>query len=496
MVTTAARHDDRADPTGAGPAGAGRRTRPPRLTLASLVGLAFAAVGAFLGATPLHDNSLFTHIATGRLLVHGGLGQLWNGMADPYTRFGAGRSWVVQSWLPSYAYALVERGVGAGGIRVLMAALTGVLAWLLWRLSAPAVTLLPRIALVGAALVVGSTAWSQRPFLVGLVLLAVVLLAADGRVDPRWLVPAMWVWVNSHGSFPFAVVALVALAVGARLDGRPVGAELRALGWCVAGIVAGGVASPVGPKLLVFPVTMLRRHDALTRVVEWRSPSFDETWTRAFLVVVLAVVLGVARRPSYRAAVPAVVFVAAALLAQRNLAPALVVLVPAAATGLAGLGSVRGDEQGGLLRVAAVVVAAGAAASVAGAVAGADAFALDAYPVAATTWLDQHGLLGPQTVLAHPDYVGNYLELREGTRVPVFVDDRYELHDATLASQTAGLVRGVPSWDDILRDRGADVVLWERSTPLGSLLEADNTAWRVAYRDDRWLVACRPDVAC
>ena len=36
-----------------------------------------------MGSARLGDNSLLTHIATGRLLVHGKLGSLWNGMPDP-----------------------------------------------------------------------------------------------------------------------------------------------------------------------------------------------------------------------------------------------------------------------------------------------------------------------------------------------------------------------------------------------------------------------------
>ena len=36
----------------------------------------------------------------------------------------------------------------------------------------------------------------------------------EGRLDPRWLLPIGWVWVNSHGSFPLGVVLLVVAAVG------------------------------------------------------------------------------------------------------------------------------------------------------------------------------------------------------------------------------------------------------------------------------------------
>jgi hypothetical protein len=55
--------------------------------------------------------------------------------------------------------------------------------------------------------------------MIGLVLMAVLLIAAEDGVDPRWLVPVMFVWVNSHGSFPLGIVALGLLWAGRRLDG-------------------------------------------------------------------------------------------------------------------------------------------------------------------------------------------------------------------------------------------------------------------------------------
>jgi hypothetical protein len=465
-------------------------------TLARLVGVSIAVLGGSLGATSLHDNSLFTHLATGRLLVDRGLGSLWGGLGDPYTRFGAGQNWIVQSWLPSYCYGLIDAAAGAAGLRVLMALTTAALAALLWRLSEPAQTLVPRVGVVGLALVVGATSWSQRPLLIGLVLLAVVLLAGDAAIDPRWLVPVMWLWVNSHGSFPFALVALGTLAVGTFLDGRKPAAELRALGWCAGGTLLGGVANPVGPALLLFPLRLLQRSESLQRIVEWRSPTFDDTWTRAFLVLVLVALVGFVRHPSYRVAVPTIVFVAAALVAQRNIAVAVVVLVPAACRGLADAGSFVGGVAAPIWRLGSVAMLLCGTLVVGSTIRTDPGYRLDGYPVAAVDWLDARGLLASTHVLAHPDFVGNYLELRYGTGVPVFIDDRYELHDPVLARQSGDLVRGLPSWAATLETRGVEIVLWPNDGPLASLLEASSANWNIAYRDTHWLVACRPTAGC
>ena len=67
-----------------------RRFEAPGGSLASACGAVFAFVGFLMGSARLGDNSLLTHIATGRLLVHGKLGSLWNGMPDPYTTTSRG----------------------------------------------------------------------------------------------------------------------------------------------------------------------------------------------------------------------------------------------------------------------------------------------------------------------------------------------------------------------------------------------------------------------
>ena len=63
----------------------------------------------------LEINSFLTHLATGRLIIETGAVP----SADPYTFTGYGEPWVVQSWLVSLLYGVVERMSGFGGIRVL-----------------------------------------------------------------------------------------------------------------------------------------------------------------------------------------------------------------------------------------------------------------------------------------------------------------------------------------------------------------------------------------
>ena len=176
------------------------------------------AVGAgwLIGLRSLGDNSFLTHLATGRLILDtGGVPN-----ADPYTFTAAGEPWVVQSWLVSLAYASAEQVAGLDGVRVLVGALAATLAGLAWTLLRPAEGLVIRLFLIGIFLTIGAGLWAERPFVVGLLGLALLLLAMEGRLAPRWLLPIGWVWVNSHGSFPLGIVLLVVAALGQRLDGR------------------------------------------------------------------------------------------------------------------------------------------------------------------------------------------------------------------------------------------------------------------------------------
>ena len=455
----------------------------PGWALSRLLGIAVVIVGLGIGLGALADNSFFTHLATGQRILDGDLPR-----SDPYTFTGNGDPWVVQSWFASLLYGLLDEVGGAVAIRAFTATLTAVLAGIVWRLSRPAASAVVRVGVVSAALVIGATMWTERPLLIGLVLMGVVLLSAEGSVRAPLLVPVLWVWVNVHGSYPLAFVALGALAIGSWLDHRPVGREVEAAKWAAIGALAGGIVNPYGPKLLLFPIHLLGRSDILRHVAEWQSPSFDRLWTRTFLVLVVAGVLALVRRPSFRGALPFAVFVAAALLGARNVSVAVLVIVPVVADGLGDLGQLRLDRRSTPIRLASVALLALLPVIALSRLAD-DDYDLERYPVAAFEFLeDQQALSGAR--VAHPDFVGNWLELRYGGDLPVFIDDRYELHDRDLFDDYLTLFNGRAGWDETLQRWEIDHVVWQHDSALRSLLELHD-AWQIAFDDDRWIVACR-----
>jgi hypothetical protein len=447
-------------------------------SLGTVCALVLMLVAGFIGAAELHDNSFLTHLETGHWIARGNFTRLWMGVPDPYLWTSHGRSWVVQSWLASSAYDGAERVAGVAGIRLLIAATCMALTACLWRLSAPARTLVPRVVAVGFALAIGGSLWNERPLMFGLLFLALALLAVDGGMRTIWLVPIGWMWVNTHGSFPLGFVALGAVAVGARLDGQSVKRELRALRDLAAGCVLGGIVSPVGPVLLTFPLTLLRRQDALSHIEEWKPTDFSLNWARCFLLLVALCVLALVRRPSFRSALPLVIFSAAACLAARNVAVASVVLVPILARGLADVGSITDMRSRGT-RFVSLALAALLPVLVLSTAATGD-FRFDAYPVTSVDWLDQHGLLDGSARVAEQDYSGNYLEWRYDGHVPVFIDDRYDLHDRSLIDDYVKLADGTAGWSEVLDRLGVDVVLWRADTHLAPLLASSNE-WRLAF---------------
>jgi hypothetical protein len=458
-----------------------RRWWPPVTSL--VLGVGFAVWGLSIGIDQLSDNSFFTHLATGRLILDSGIPH-----HDPYSFTALGEPWVVQSWLASLLYGLVDSWFGIDGLRLFMAALTGVLGAMVWRLTRPAKALAGRIVIAGCVLGIGSAVWAPRPLLIGLVLLTITLLAAEKGLDPRWLVPVFWVWVNVHGSFPLGLVALGCLWLGRRADGKEGKVELRCLLWAVGGTVLG-VVNPLGPILLVFPVRLLGRMDVLSEVIEWQSPSFSLMWTRLFLVQVAIGVVVLVRRPSYRAAIPLVVFTLAALLGVRNIAVASIVLVPGLARGLTGLGSIRGDRRnplngvaiGALALVGVLLVSNGLAKP---------AWQLETFPVDAVAWLDQNGLHSADVHTATPDTVGNYLELLYGDQAHAFVDDRVDMYPKPVIEDFLVLLHASPGWRDVLDRRDVDLVLWERTQALTGVM-AESSDWRIIYSDPSWVVSCR-----
>lgn len=449
----------------------------------TVVGLGLALIGLRIGLLPLNDNSFFTHLATGRLILDTGSIP----RTDPYSFTALGEPWIVQSWGASVIYAGVEDLVGLLGLRLLLAAMTTALAVLAWKLTEPA-QLVGRLVIGALVLGVGSTFWVERPLIFGLLFLLAALFAAEGRLDPRWLVPIFWLWVNIHGSFPLGVGLLVLVLVGRWLDRGDASVELRCVGWAALGTALGAL-NPLGPRLLLFPLELLERREAFAEIVEWQPPAWNRPAQWVFAAqLVLAVVIVLTRNRTWRAALPTVVFGLAAVTSMRNIPPASLVLIPAMAVGLQGLGSIDGARRSRVLRpVTGLLVALGAL-LVVGAATEPDV-QLDGYPVEAVAWMRDEGLLDVSDRVVTRDYVGNYLEVKYGPDdVRVFIDDRVDMYPSAVFFDYTSLLDEGTDYQAVLERAGATAVLWDDDNDLGRWL-LRSSRWDVVHQEDGWLVA-------
>jgi hypothetical protein len=464
------------------------RLSSPRLE--SLFVATFVLFGFRLGVRAISDNSMFTHIRTGMDMVAGrGIPRV-----DPYTFTAAGHAWVVQSWMPEWTYGWAQR---LGGFRLVVleqALLIALLAWLVVRLvraGSPLRTAFGGLIVVG----MGSPFWTPRPLLFGAICMVLTITIVESRRSQWLLVPVVWLWVSSHGSFPLGLVWLGARAVGEAFDWRAWPRDaMRYVGGFAVGLVVA-VLNPLGAKLLVFPSTLGDKKETFERIIEWMSPNFQRQPSRfALIFLVLALLLLIRARLSWRDVVPVVAFMAAGLLAMRNLPITAIVLAPV-------LGRVlkRPDSMPALAppnasrqRINRVFAATIAVAFVVFglSVKSNDPFDVIGYPVKATDFLEQQGLLAAPHRIVHQDFVGNYWELRFGRKVKVFIDDRYDMFPNDVPRDYRRLLGGNPQWQTILQTRNIDIVLWDKDLPLTSLLKA-NGQWLEIFSDDDWVVLRR-----
>jgi hypothetical protein len=392
----------------------------------------------------------------------------------------------VQSWLASVAYAGMEDLAGLVGIRLLIAVTSALLAYLLWKLTEPAGAVVARLGLVLPVLVIGFAEWSERPLLFGLVGLAAVHLLANGHGRAWYALPIFAVWVNTHGSFPLGGVLLGTLLVGRWLDREPVEREAKVLGWAILGVLAGGL-NPVGPKLIVFPLVLLGKMDALSTIKEWQPADLGELGPQLLIGLAVVGVVLFARQRSWRSIVPATVFVVAALMGARNVGPASIVMLGALAPALKGIGQDEGLEPRPVLGLAAAAVVLVAGLAGISSLQGPDTD-LRGYPEDAVAWMEDHDLLTPDSGVVSRDFAGNFLEAHSGTEIPVFIDDRYDMFPIEVVRDYVTLNHGDDGWEDVLDEWGATAVLWDEETDLYDLIQ-DSDRWDVVYTDDTWLVA-------
>jgi hypothetical protein len=299
-----------------------------------VVGLLFGAIALTACLMPAQSDT-YWHLRAGR--------DIWQTHAVPlvehYSYTAAGRDWPNHEWLWQAASYAVHR---AGGFPLLVAAgaaLVTLAYALAYRLMAgPPMT---RFVLMVLGVPLGASVWALRPQIASLALLA-TLLTFVVRGQLCWIPPLFMLWANVHGAVAMGGLVLAALAGVAMVRARRGDAEdrrrARTLALLVPVCALATAATPLGIRLWSFIGESMARSRRIG-IDEWRPAYPTKPMEIFFWVLALAfVALLVRRRRALREAAwgdqalvtAAVVMLPLAIRAGRNIAPFLLVAIPAA----------------------------------------------------------------------------------------------------------------------------------------------------------------------
>ena len=464
-----------------------RRTpqRPNESGLGWVFTAFFGVFGWATGLAKLSDNSFFWHLRTGEYILDHGIPH-----HDVFSYTAPGTKWVAQSWLAEVTYALLYRNIGGIGIRLFVGAVGAGIGILTYRLALRLVRdRMLACGLTAAALAGIYTVWSERPLLIGVLFLLVLLWVVEvpnsivGR-HPVVVVPVlMWLWANTHGTYQLGFAYLGLHLLGRWLDGaRPWTGRERQLLVSAAIAFAVVFVNPYGLDLVTFPIDLLSRGEVLSHIVEWKSPDFRQAWGIAFALWIGVYVFALARgrnRVTRRDLVVTLPMLFLGLWAVRNVAIAPLICLPVVARAFA-RDEERGSDTSRRLVVAAVMLIV-----VAGLLMGFEAtqeatFETSTFPVKALEYVQHHEGLG--TRLLTNDAAAGYVILRYAPDQKVFIDDRYDMYPTSVINDYFTLSSGRPGWNHILDKYRVETIVWKRDTPLASLLD-ESPGWQRVYRN-------------
>ncbi|HKF77171.1 MAG TPA: hypothetical protein VKF59_13595 [Candidatus Dormibacteraeota bacterium] len=462
---------------------------------------------------PVTDTDFWLHVRVGQWIVdHGRLPA-----HDLFTYTVPDHRWVDHEYLSEVLLWLLQAGFGLAGASIGF----GVLTWLglVLVLAAcrprgqPHVVVALAVALGAAA---GAPIWGARPQMTTFVLASLELLwlrrALDGSSRAiLWLPLVMVLWSSLHGGWPVGFVFLgiaLAVAVGRWLQDRPDAGRLaRVRRLAIAGILsipAVGL-NPNGPAIYAYPFQTLTSAAQQGLILEWASPDFHLASLRAFELMVLLLVAGLAlgRGPSAFDLLVALAGLALALESVRNVplfvaaaTPALVAawsdawrrIAPEALARRLPAGPARWAPAAGAAILAATAAAIGP--GIAGQLAAQPGLTRQVVPVGAADWLSAHPDVG--TRMFNQYAWGGYLAGRfypDPNRRLFIVSEGVLMGDAEIL-RYRDVADLDPDWRSLLDQAGVDYVVFNRGSALAGALGAD-PGWRLVYQDSTAVIYVR-----
>jgi hypothetical protein len=455
-----------------------------------LLALAVGLGAVLFCAGPVSDVDVFWHVEVGAFTLHG---QAFP-HPDPWAYSRPGVHWHSTAWLTELALAAIQRSAGWAGIVVARAVLAALIVAVLYRLLVRRSTW--QGPLVFAIVVLPLTRYVQeRPQTVSL--LFVMWLARlsycflTTRTLPRrlWFVAMTYLWALVHGLFVLAPAVLAVLALGAGLArGRQARAEVRSLLSTAALATAISALTPMGPRLLLAPVTVGQAARGV--VGEWFPTNLTTPACWGFAAVLAIVAAGWARsaRPVPKDELLFVLAVAAfGFLAMRNAGVASILLAPLAVDWLETRLPARSQLTVG--RRPFVVVASLGSAAVLAAYTHWPVLPSDRPAAIAEVLAAQPGKLR-----VFDDYnISGYLISRAGGHVSLVVDGRADRYGHAFLERERNAVLGGAGWQSFVHEVRPQVAVLGKDDPLAQLLVSVE-GWRPVMDDHAYRLLRAPDV--
>ena len=458
------------------------------------------------GGTLFGEGDTWWHIRAGEEILETHELPHW----DTYSWTASGTEWIAYEWLGEVAMAAVYRAGELRGLKFLQLLLTGGLLALLYAYAAMRCGNAKGAFIVCAlAVPVAAIFCSLRPQVIGYIFFLAVLVILEwfrrGKSWVLWILPPLFVvWVNTHGTFVFGLLATgVAWASGLGSCHRGEiantkwsGTERRQREIAALLSVAGLCLTPYFTRLAAYPLDIAFLQPLnIASIQEWMPIPTERFLGLVVFGSLVAILLFQMLRPFRCRPDDLILLAMAAVLAILHLrfVPLfLMISVPLLAIPVARW-LPRYDAKRDRLALNAVLIAALAAAMVyffPGKSALQEEFTAS-FPIAATDYLRAHPSDGR---LLNEYGWGGYLAWARVPAGGVFIDGRADIYEhAGVLKDYLSITQLEPGTFGLLGKYGIGACLFKPDAPLATAL-SESPHWEKVFGDEVSVVYVRREV--
>jgi hypothetical protein len=467
------------------------------------------ALGLFtMGARGVADPDVWWHLRTGQLILQNH--SLFH--SDPYSFTRLGQPWINHEWLSEVLLFGLYRVAGFGGLIVVFAAVIAATLLLVFSRCPGRPYLTSAITLWGA--VASSPTWGVRPQMFSLLLgsIFLVLLEASEKRPHLlwWTAPLMLLWVNLHAGYPIGLAFLALFLLGETLEAatclepwQQFTPRLKRLALAFAVCLALVPLNPNGVQIYWYPFETLRSLAMHRFIHEWLSPDFHDLTYLPLLLLLLALMAGLAlspRHPRLRDLALLLATIPAALRSMRHIPILVLVAIPVLAglaeswlqqrgvTRLLQTGKTESTRRTVLVNVLVLLTfAAFSVARVRHVVAMQEETEAKHYPKAAAAFLERERPPGP--ILNHYNW-GGYFIWKLYPQYRVFIDGRADVYGDQFMDTFASSYYLTDDWAQPVQQWGIRTLVLPPDAPLITALQS-SPEWRQIYSDPETVILSR-----